>query len=227
MPPTCTSGTNQRAVSPRLCFDLTAYLSCISQDYCSYIVDCTIFRRYESRRMLPPVCRDDPLASCCNQHANRRSIATGHDSEYSRWRHNADSCCWWWSAIDQSSVCNNGFICCIYSELNYVLFVIEHDTNIDSTLNHYRRWIGLSQTSSSSSSSSSSSCPHCVANDCTACRDMWQWSDGSRAGYSSWQAGHPYTPTATCAEIRSDGLWYSRPCSYSNPAICKRGRQLS
>ena len=78
-----------------------------------------------------------------------------------------------------------------------------------------RRWIGLTQPGT---------CSKCQGNDCTRCRSLWQWSDGSSNTYSSWYQYHPYRSSNKCAAIRPDGKWTSNSCTTdSNPAFCKRG----
>ncbi|XP_060761551.1 secretory phospholipase A2 receptor-like [Neoarius graeffei] len=60
-------------------------------------------------------------------------------------------------------------------------------------------------------------------------RDDWQWSDGGNSAYRNWSTGYPWASyyygektkrrPSDCARMYEWG-WYSRPCSYTYPALC-------
>ncbi|XP_049438287.1 galactose-specific lectin nattectin-like, partial [Epinephelus fuscoguttatus] len=50
----------------------------------------------------------------------------------------------------------------------------------------------------------------------------WLWSDGTKFGFTSWNAGQPdnYQQKEHCAEINPASMFNDLPCSFKNPYVC-------
>ena len=108
-------------------------------------------------------------------------------------------------------------------------------TNLASIISHLAPWVWSVCCDSANRCSSTAEWDHWIglrmlttcacAADCTMCRELWQWQDGSStANFSAWHRSHPALNNE-CAVIGSSYifLWYSQLCSRTSQVFCKKG----